>query len=72
MSFFFQKNKYFQGLKATSVLNKTNVRMFLICKNILNLHYALKSIAAMSHIGMKESIFLKSEILRHLKGKNSK
>ena len=26
----------------------------------------------MFHIGMKESIFLKSEILNHLKGKNSK
>ena len=38
----------------------------------LNLHYSLKSIAAMFHIGMKESIFLKSEILKHLKGKNSK
>ena len=36
------------------------------------MHYALKSIAAMFHIGMKESIFLKSEILKHLKGKNSK
>ena len=34
MSFFFQQNKYFQGLKEISVLNKTKIKMFLICENI--------------------------------------
>lgn len=41
ISFLFQKNIYFQGLKETSALNKAKIRVILFCKNVLNLTYAL-------------------------------